>query len=196
MVASSMLAPPSRAVDADIERNALVIGHLRLARLHAARIARSCPAWVEFEDLYQAAAIGLIDAARTFRADRGCQFSTFAACRIRGAILDYLRRADFLTRGHRAQVRDDPPLHVPIESGQEDRRATASQTVEERDQIAVVLSCLSSRERAIVVLYDLEGLSMREIGRSLGMSENRVSQIRANVLARLRARWSRCGQLG
>lgn len=63
------------------------------------------PANVELDDLVQAGMLGLADAVRRFDATRGLQLDTFATPRIRGEMLDELRRTDYLSRGTRSQQR-------------------------------------------------------------------------------------------
>jgi RNA polymerase sigma factor for flagellar operon FliA len=58
------------------------------------------------DDLWSAGALGLIEAARKFDPTRGASFETFAAERVRGAMLDELRRLDHLPRRLRAQTND------------------------------------------------------------------------------------------
>jgi RNA polymerase sigma factor for flagellar operon FliA len=72
----------------------------RLAQRFAWRSGRAVAA----EDLWSAGALGLIDAARRYDATRDARFETFAEHRIRGAIIDELRRMDHLPRRLRAQV--------------------------------------------------------------------------------------------
>jgi len=50
------------------------------------------------------------------------------------------------------------------------------------------LATLDERDRLVVDLYDLQGLTLREIAGRLGVSESRVSQIRTGALKRLRSR--------
>ena len=57
------------------------------------------------DDLFGFGMLGLIGAADAWDSSRGIAFSTFAYPRIRGAILDELRRLDFLPRGRRERVR-------------------------------------------------------------------------------------------
>ena len=73
----------------------------RLAHLMIAKL----PANVEIDDLIQAGMIGLADALNRFEASQGVQFETFATQRIRGAMLDELRGADWMSRGNRRQQR-------------------------------------------------------------------------------------------
>lgn len=56
------------------------------------------PASIELDDLIQVGIIGLIDAARQFDPAQGVQFETFASQRVRGAMLDELRREDWMPR--------------------------------------------------------------------------------------------------
>jgi RNA polymerase sigma factor for flagellar operon FliA len=86
-------------------RDRLVQRHLPLVRHIARRVARSLPDAVELEDLVSAGAIGLLNAIDRFEPDRGIAFSTFAAPRIRGAILDDLRRWDHASRTARRKQR-------------------------------------------------------------------------------------------
>jgi len=64
------------------------------------------PANVEVDDLIQVGMIGLSDALSRFDAGQGVQFETFATQRIRGAMLDELRGADWMSRGTRKQQRE------------------------------------------------------------------------------------------
>ena len=66
----------------------------------ARRMAASMPNSVDIGDLVQDGMIGLIDAARRFDAHRGIKFETFAQRRVRGAMIDALRR-DAWPRGIR-----------------------------------------------------------------------------------------------
>jgi RNA polymerase sigma factor for flagellar operon FliA len=72
----------------------------RVARRLAARTGWA----VQPDDLWAAGAMGLLDAARRFDAGRDVRFETFAEHRVRGAMLDELRRMDHLPRRLRADV--------------------------------------------------------------------------------------------
>jgi RNA polymerase sigma factor FliA len=71
----------------------------------ARRVAASMPHSIELGDLVQDGMIGLIDAACRFDEGRGIKFETFAERRVRGAMIDALRR-DAWPRGVRRQRRD------------------------------------------------------------------------------------------
>src|SRR6185295_4272969 len=88
-----------------IERNRLIAEHTDIARRIALKMARRCPAWIAREDLVAAGLLGLTEAARRYDATRAEPFLPFAEQRIRGAVLDELRRGDMLPRRVRQQAR-------------------------------------------------------------------------------------------
>ncbi|HIB68688.1 MAG TPA: FliA/WhiG family RNA polymerase sigma factor [Phycisphaerales bacterium] len=72
----------------------------------AKRMALSLPQHVDTEDLINEGIIGFMEALKRFDASKGAQFKTFASNRIRGAILDFLRKRDFASRGARRRLRE------------------------------------------------------------------------------------------
>ncbi|MGH8684637.1 MAG: RNA polymerase sigma factor FliA [Nitrosospira sp.] len=71
------------------------------------------PASVEVEDLVQVGMVGLMDAMSRYEETPGAQFETYAAQRIRGAMLDELRQTDWLPRGARKSMRQiEAAVHV------------------------------------------------------------------------------------
>ncbi|OHX13985.1 RNA polymerase sigma factor FliA [Chromobacterium sphagni] len=90
-------AAPS--VEIDVEAYAPLVR--KLASIMIARL----PASVDLGDLIQVGMIGLIEAARQFDPAQGVMFETFASQRIRGAMLDELRREDWLPRQARRNAR-------------------------------------------------------------------------------------------
>ncbi|MFN7085437.1 MAG: RNA polymerase sigma factor FliA [Burkholderiales bacterium] len=72
------------------------IAHYMMAKL---------PASVQLDDIIQAGMIGLLDAVSRYQGSLGAQFESYAAQRIRGAILDELRQADWLPRSIRKNMR-------------------------------------------------------------------------------------------
>ncbi len=69
------------------------------------RIAIRLPPHISREDLLQSALIGLYGAIERFKPDMTAGFETFASHRIRGAMLDELRKTDYISRGSRARLR-------------------------------------------------------------------------------------------
>jgi RNA polymerase sigma factor for flagellar operon FliA len=105
--------------------DALVIGNAELVKRIAYHLAGRLPASVEVADLIQAGMLGLLEAAANYTADRGASFETYAGIRIRGAMLDALRKLDWAPRSvhrkaraaaaavreHRGGVRARSPRH-------------------------------------------------------------------------------------
>jgi RNA polymerase sigma factor for flagellar operon FliA len=76
-------------------RDELILENVSLIKYHAYRLASHLPPNVEINDLISAGVIGLMDAAEKFDRSRGVQFQTYAAVRIRGAMIDSLRALDW-----------------------------------------------------------------------------------------------------
>src|ERR1039458_9221380 len=85
------------------QRNELVMRELPQVYYVAARIRERLPKQVEMEDLVQAGVIGLLEACGNYDSGKDAQFSTFAKFRIRGAILDSLRKLDWGSRTLRSE---------------------------------------------------------------------------------------------
>lgn len=84
----------------------LVNQHGSLVKRIAYHLAARLPASVDIDDLIQAGSMGLLEAARNYQGDRGASFETFAGIRIRGAMLDELRRGDWAPRSLHRKARD------------------------------------------------------------------------------------------
>jgi RNA polymerase sigma factor for flagellar operon FliA len=86
-------------------RQRLLARHLPLVHHVARQVLRTLTVDVELDDLVNAGSMGLINAIDSFDRSRGLAFSTYAAPRIRGAILDDLRRSDTVPRSIRRKQR-------------------------------------------------------------------------------------------
>lgn len=89
----------------DRELSALVEEHLPLVKHIVFQVAVHFPRHVDREELARAGALGLVEAAQRWDASRGVPFDRFAAQRIRGAILDAVRSADWAPRSVRNLAR-------------------------------------------------------------------------------------------
>jgi RNA polymerase sigma factor for flagellar operon FliA len=98
------------------ERNELVLRELPQVYYVAARLRERLPKQVEMEDLVQAGVVGLLDAYRNYDSAKDTQFSTFAKHRIRGAILDDLRKLDWGSRSLRRKSREIAASAAKLES--------------------------------------------------------------------------------
>lgn len=96
-------------------RQELLHEHLGLVHHLARQISRGHLDDIELDELLSAGALGLTSAVDTFDAARGHAFSTFATPRIRGAILDELRRGDIMPRRTRKLAREIGATIVQLE---------------------------------------------------------------------------------
>jgi RNA polymerase sigma factor for flagellar operon FliA len=89
-----------------VARDRLLEEHLGLVHHVARQVSRTLAVRADFDELVSAGTIGLMTALEGFDATRGLAFSTFAAPRIRGAILDELRKQDHVPRSIRRKTRE------------------------------------------------------------------------------------------
>lgn len=80
------------------DRSRLVEQHAPLVKRIAHHLMARLPASVIVDDLIQAGMIGLLEAARNFDGGKGASFETYAGIRIRGAMLDEIRKGDWTPR--------------------------------------------------------------------------------------------------
>jgi RNA polymerase sigma factor for flagellar operon FliA len=83
----------------------MVHAHLSLVKHVVGRIAMTLPPHVNTEDLYSSGLVGLLNAVRNFNPGCDTAFETYARVRIRGAVLDELRRMDWVPRSVHSKAR-------------------------------------------------------------------------------------------
>jgi RNA polymerase sigma factor for flagellar operon FliA len=83
----------------------LVERYLPLVKTVAGRLAITLPPHIDLQDLHSAGLVGLLDAVRRFDPRSGASFESYARLRVRGAILDELRRLDWVPRSVRDKAR-------------------------------------------------------------------------------------------
>jgi RNA polymerase sigma factor FliA len=105
----------------------LVTRHADLVRRIAHHLAARLPPSVEVDDLIQAGMVGLIEAVRQFDQNAGASFETYASIRIRGAMIDEIRRGDWVPRSVHRRVREAAEATRQIE--QREGRAASSAEV-------------------------------------------------------------------
>ncbi len=239
----------SRARSLAAAQQAVVCSHVHVVKRIALHFSSRLPRHVEIDDLIQAGMLGLLEAARRFEEGSGASFATYAGIRIRGAILDSLRRASWTPRSLHRKIRDieaatsrmanrmgarpaaakvAAELGVPLgiyhralqdgaairllslegggPDGEElggnatiDAAADPAEEIAEIDRRRVIVEALEKlpeKERRVLASYYDDGLSLREIGVELRISESRACQLHGRAIKRLRVvmqRWSLTG---
>lgn len=175
----------------DATREAAILQNTVLVRDIAKRLRGRVPPCITLDDLVGAGTVGLIQAVDRFDSSRGRKFKTYAQHRIHGAMLDFLREEDPLSRTERRRVRESAeslgPATVSLDSIQLQRlTAPAQPAFTTRLDVREARRSLSSREnRVIALLYDFDWQS-REVAAELHVNESRVSQIKQRAIAKLR----------
>jgi len=229
---SEELTPEQRRREEELVRR-----HLPLVGYAVAEMATKVPRHVSRADLTSAGMEGLAQAARSFDPERGIAFDRYASTRIRGALLDELRRRDWASRSVRSRARkvtavaDDltarfgrtPTTEEVAVAAEMDAGAvsavsddvyravvlnyealvsgsdgegvvpadsrTPDAVLMERERQSYLLdavSALPERLRYVVVGYFFEERPMQELADDLGVTESRISQMRAEALVLLR----------
>jgi RNA polymerase sigma factor for flagellar operon FliA len=111
--ADSRIAVCEPAASADEKQ--VIEENLHLVRNVVDRMKAGLPSHIDADDLYSVGVTGLIAAAGRFDPSQGCAFSSYATLRIRGAILDELRRMDWCPRRARARGRKLRAATVEVE---------------------------------------------------------------------------------
>lgn len=177
-------------------REAMIVENLEIVNNLARQMRRRVPPCVTFDDLAGAGTIGLIEAVDRFDLSRGLKFKSYAQHRIRGAMLDFLRNEDPLSRDERRRIRhSDCPGPVTISLDQlpapalnrlvraDERSATESTLASE---VRAARGCLAPREKRVIeMLFDF-GCKNRRVAAELKVNESRVSQIKTRAIAKLR----------
>ena len=99
-----------------MDLDALVEQHAELVKKIAYHLSARLPACVLVDDLIQAGLMGLMDAASHYDPSQGASFETYASIRIRGSMLDELRRNDWAPKSVHRKARDMMAAVNKIES--------------------------------------------------------------------------------
>lgn len=242
MSVTELWAEYSRKKSEDVKQE-LVLNYLGLVKYQAGRLSIRLPACINQEDLESCGIIGLMEAVAKFDPYLGIDFEAFAAKRIRGAMLDEVRRANWVPRTTwykmqrlvearerlekktggsvtEAQLAEDQGIGIgevnrimshlnkafslsldeAVSSGDGDvlrleelledpNSPDPLQNVAETDErefLVRTVETLDERDRLLLALYYQEGLTLKEIGSVLEISESRVCQLHSRVLSRLR----------
>jgi RNA polymerase sigma factor for flagellar operon FliA len=133
-----MPADPRAAL---LHRHALVTEHLHLVDQAVSQLASRFPRHVEREELWNAGACGLVEAANRYRPETAVPFPHFAQRRIRGAIIDSTRARDWATRSLRRSLRAIRVAEDTVE-GTEGRTATDDEVAE---RLGITTEALAAR---------------------------------------------------
>jgi RNA polymerase sigma factor for flagellar operon FliA len=205
---SSRRRPPPKP-GARLRQQELLTLFTPVVRKIAGGFQKRLPCTVLRADLVAAGMSGLWDAIQKHGDEKTENFEWYVRVRVRGAILDELRAQDWLPRRARAAVnraqRSDTsaqsslPAVVRLEDVGDGEQArclmdtTASANAEqevlrkmEREHLERMVQLLPERERYIVSMHYFRGVKFKDLGKILGVSEPRISQLHSRAMGRMR----------
>jgi RNA polymerase sigma factor for flagellar operon FliA len=152
----------------------LVTKYAPLVKRIAYHLKARLPATVVVDDLLQAGMIGLLEASRKYDADQGASFETYAGIRIRGAMLDELRRNDWAPKSVHRKIRDITEAIRSIEN-REGRDARDEEVIDKlgisKDEYFKTLQDISSHR---VMSWDEIGIDEDAFGHALSENKSAV----------------------
>jgi RNA polymerase sigma factor for flagellar operon FliA len=188
--------------------------HMPLVQQIVAHFMRRLPRSVQREDLLAAGTLGLFHALRASAHTSPEMFASYARIRIRGSIVDELRRHDWSPRRRReptaassasvtsiAPAGSIPPIRPRVAvvgfddlpagstAGLAEEGASPLDDVLQRREHAALHAAveqLPEREREIVQMRYFQGMPSKAIAQTMGLSEARISQLHARATARLK----------
>lgn len=226
----------------DDVREQIVKNNIPLVKYIASRVIIGKTKYVQYEDLISYGMLGLMDALGKFDDTKGMKFSSYASIRIKGAMIDELRKNSPISKGAMDKLNryndaierlqkllfrepsnheiakelgitidevadienninyisvvsledlifsdeDEMPLSGTIK---DDRSPSPEKALEEKEQIEYLslgLDNLKEKDKLVLTLYYYEGLTLKEIGNILTVSESRVCQLHSRALVNLR----------
>jgi RNA polymerase sigma factor for flagellar operon FliA len=226
------------------DANRLIQQYMHLVNFHVERISSHLPASVNRDDIKSFGLIGLFDAIKKFEPGRELKFDTYASFRIRGAIMDGLRKEDWIPRSLRDKIKklekitqeleqlfqrkpkmeeiakyaglDKKETEVIFRDSQfanilsmEEKPAGEKSDMKEGvgytvpDKMAVLpedqllskelnkelaegMKTLNKNEQMVISLFYHDELTLTEIGKVLGLTTSRISQIHKRAIIKLK----------
>ena len=187
----------------DPSQEDLIKSHLPLVRKIVDRVMLNIPEHIDTGDLYSVGVTGLFSAARRFDPKGSLAFESYAAARIRGAILDELRRLDWRPQrkhkkpavarmsidlfGEDARESVEAKLHSIFFSGTNSASRDDAKKHKVLAQLAQRITQLPDMQRKIVAMYYFENMRLAEIADVFGLTESRICQIHSQTILELGA---------
>lgn len=242
IVAEELWREYRRSRDEEIKHE-LVLAHLPLVKYLAGRLAVKLPPFIGQEDLESYGVFGLLEAVEKYNPDLGASFKAYAYSRIRGAMIDEIRKLNWVPRTMWQKIQQMNTTREKLQkelgeqvtngavaaamgitlselyklAGQANLLALSSldethsiadgemvrwgdvipdpdspdpldivEQVEGKRLLVEAIGELPEKDRMVLALYYQEGLTLKEIGKVLEVSESRVCQLHTRALNRLR----------
>ncbi len=220
----------------------IVKKYIPLVKYIAARVIIGKSRYIEYDDLVSYGMLGLMDSISKFDSSKGMKFSTYASIRIKGSMIDELRKNSPISKGAMDKLNryneaietlqkrflrepsneeianvlgisinevaevegyinyisvmsledliysedDDMPLIGTIEDKKSPSPERNLEDKEQLEYLAKALDKLNEKDKTVVTLYYYEGLTLKQIGSVLEVSESRVCQLHSRAIIHLK----------
>lgn len=135
-----------------------IVRHASLVKRIAYHLLNRLPPTVQIDDLIQAGMVGLLEAASNFNPDMGASFETFAGIRIRGSMIDEIRRSDWTPRSVHRKFRSvtDAIRKIENDTGEDakDADVAAALGISLSEYHQILIDSSSSRIYSIDTMED------------------------------------------
>jgi RNA polymerase sigma factor for flagellar operon FliA len=231
------------AVAGDLNlKEQIIKKYIPLVKYIASRVIIGKSKYIEFEDLIGYGMLGLMDAFNKFDESRGMKFSTYASIRIRGSMIDEIRKNSPISKGAMDKLNrynnaietlqkknlkdpsgkeiaeelkvslgevgeienfinyisvvsledlifsedDDMMLMGTIEDEKSPNPVKSLEEQEQVEYLTKALTMLNEKDKTVLTLYYYEAMTLKEIGKVLGVSESRVCQLHSRAIVHLK----------
>lgn len=230
------------ALDITEGKEQIVEKYIPLVKYIASRVSMGKNKYMEYEDLISYGMIGLMDAISKYDETKGMKFSSYASIRIKGAMIDEIRRNRPISKGamdklnryneaieklqkklFREPTIDEIASYMNLSKSEigeienyinyisvvsledvifsdgedmtvmgiiEDKNSPSPEQYYEKEEeveiLAKAIETLKDKDRTVLNLYYYEGLTLKEIGKVLDVSESRVCQLHSRAIRKLR----------
>lgn len=228
-------------------REQIVKKYIPLVKYIASRVIIGKSKYIEFEDLIGYGMVGLMDALNKFDESKGMKFSTYASIRIRGSMIDEIRKNSPISKGamdklnrynnavetlQKRNLKEPSSKEIAEELGvditsvgeienfinyisivsledlifsedddmllmgtiEDEKSPNPEKALEEQEQVEYLtraLDLLNEKDNTVLSLYYYERMTLKEIGKVLGVSESRVCQLHSRAIIHLRKMMSK-----
>lgn len=173
------------------EREQLILSCADDVLKYARILSRGIPDHVHFDDLLSCAWVGAINAVDRYNPAHNAQLSTFIAHKVKGAILDFSRREDPLTRMQRKRAKAAGLTgyrYEELDQGMRDPRQDFAEAVIERVTFHKLLhTTLITRQERRIIKHLLKGKDIKVVAKRVGITKAAVSQAKLRVVCKMRA---------
>ncbi|KOA20995.1 RNA polymerase sigma-D factor [Clostridium homopropionicum DSM 5847] len=231
----------STAKNLDVKEQ-IIKKYIPLVKYIASRVIIGKSKYIEYEDLIGYGMLGLMDAFNKFDESKGMKFSTYASIRIRGSMIDEIRKNSPISKGAMDKLNkynnaieklqkqnlkepsnkeiadelrvsleevgeienfinyisvvsledlifseeDDMMLIGTIEDEKSPNPEKSIEEIEQIEYLTKALNMINEKDKTVLSLYYYEAMTLKEIGKILGVSESRVCQLHSRAIIHLR----------